>query len=247
MLEELAKQISQQLKNEAKVCVCKSADLPAMLALQSFFHKPKTFVDICLIGNPSHSLLNLASKKSVDSDCNNCIDINEIPITIKLVLKLYSLSMDELEKAASLILKAFNKGFGFRFMPLNSNKRASYPMELSCYSNPMKEGSQYVLLLGYDGSINNQTVPIFFSDISTESLIINSYTKNELACFYIYYLILKLNSSHPELETIEKRIQYIKQILGPTLSSVLGTFLSPERLIDYSDYFQLKNVKSIKS
>jgi|GEM_PF-6341602 len=241
MLEEIAKQISQQLKNEAKVCVCKAADLPMVLAFQSFAHKPEAFVEIYLIGKPSHNLLNFIPKESADTSCNNDADINEMPITLKLVLKLYSVSRDELEKTANSILEAFNEGLGFRFMPLNSDKLASYPIELSRYSNPIKEGSQYVLFLGYDGNIDDQTVPISFSDISAESLIVDPYTKNELVCFYVYYLILSLNASHPNHEEIEKRAQRIKTILNSPLTALLKAHFSSLEQIDYSDYFQLKN------
>lgn len=241
MLEEIAQQITQYIKDTTTVHVCEKDNPSTALALQSFFHEPKTLAQINVFGIPQYDLVNLAPERCKSPDKSNDADIDEMPITFKLVIKLYSFSAEELETATDSLLDAFNKDSGFRFALSSNDHFFSYPTKLSRYSDPIKEGSQYVLLLGYDSSVEEATVPIRYSDILPSPLSVAAYAKNELVCFCVYYLILMLNPSHPNLKVIERRLQEIKLVLGSVLSSTLESFFSSEGLADYSDYFQLKN------
>lgn len=236
MLEEIAHQIAENISEKALVPVSGIAELPVLIALQAILEEPRFFAVVNLVGLPQDCFKKLISSQSTNPSYSTEYPINQIPITISLLIRTYASTANELDNAVQQIFDSLGHEFKFSSPGVKADAKVSCSIKLKTLDNYSKEGSLVTLDIMSDETTSECILPLDYTAIDINSASPNSYTLNELLCAYIHYQHLINDTSHPESIELQKRIERISSAIGPALCHAGNALTSLEGLQSALDH-----------
>lgn len=241
MLEEIAQKITEEVVAKAHVPVSGTIELPEVITLQSFFKEPSFFAVVNLVGFPQDCFKNLISLQFDDPNYLAEYPINKIPIAIKLLIRTYASTRDEVDDAAQRILDSLGHELKVSVPGIKSGTEASCSIKLKKLNRYSREGSLATLDIVNNENTAECIIPLDYSAIDVNCAPLNHYTLNELLCAYIHYQHLISRATPPESTELQNRIEQISKLLGPALSHAGNALISLEGLKGAYDYVRNSN------
>lgn len=236
MLEEIAQRITKDITEKACVPVSGITELPVLIALQAILKEPRFFAVVSLVGLPQDCFKRLISSQSANPSYSTEYPINQIPIAINLLIRIYASTTSELDDAVRHIFDSIGHEFIINSPGIETDTKTLCSIKLKTHDNCSREGSLVTLDITSDETASECVLPLDYSTIDINGAPLNSCTLNELLCAYIHYQHLINDTSHPESMELQKRIARISKAIGPALSHAGNALTSLEGLQSAWDY-----------